>query len=105
MIVFTLTGDHPKGWDFIQRGAGYMYYLYVLQSDKGGSTYIGSCNDLRLRVQQHNTGRTKSIKHKLPMRLIYYEAYIEKVKARKRELELKNNNYQKEILYKRLFDK
>ena len=60
--------------------------------------------DLDKRLKEHNQGKTRSIKHKLPLELVYFEAYNDKTKARKRELELKNNSSEKEKLYKRLFN-
>lgn len=69
-----------------------MYYVYVLQSKIDNTTYIGYTEDLKKRFLEHNQGKTKSIKHKILMKLIYYEAYLEKREARKRELELKNNS-------------
>ena len=80
-----------------------MFFVYVLQSLKDGTTYIGSCEDLTIRIKQHNQGKTKSNKHKLPVELIYYEAYLTKTLARKREIELKKNSYAKEQLFKRIF--
>lgn len=79
-----------------------MYYTYVLKSLFDGSLYIGYTEDLRKRLKEHNRGKTKSIKHKIPFELIYYEAYKNKTDARKRELELKNKGYSKEQLLKRL---
>ncbi|PIT93630.1 excinuclease ABC subunit C [Candidatus Falkowbacteria bacterium CG10_big_fil_rev_8_21_14_0_10_43_11] len=79
-----------------------MYYVYLLQSEKNRSTYIGYTSDLKKRFAEHNQGKTKSIKHSLPYRLTYYEAYQNKTDARKREIELKENSYQKEQLFKRI---
>jgi len=80
-----------------------MFYTYVIQSLKDSSTYIGSTGDLRKRFKEHNQGKTKSIKHKKPFKLIYYEAYETKTQARKREFELKKQGQKKERLYQRLF--
>ena len=80
-----------------------MYYIYVLQSLKDQTTYIGSTEDLKERFKQHNAGKTKSIKHKLPMSLVYYESYLTNNQARKREIELKKNKFKKEELFKRIF--
>jgi len=79
-----------------------MYYTYVLKSKVDSFTYIGYTSDLRERIKDHNNGKTKSIRHRIPFELIYYEAYKNKTDARKREIELKNNNYQKEQLMKRI---
>ena len=79
-----------------------MYYIYVLQSKVDKSLYIGYTKDLINRLKEHNAGKTKSIKHKIPFALIYYETYKSKTDARKREISLKKNSYQKEQLIKRL---
>ena len=79
-----------------------MYYVYVLQSAKDGTTYIGSTEDLRARIKEHNAGKTKSLKHKIPVKLIFYEAYLTKTLARKREIELKTNSSKKEELFRRI---
>lgn len=79
-----------------------MYYTYVLKSKVDGSTYIGYTSDLRERVKEHNSGKTRSIKHKIPLELVYYEAYKNKTDARKREIELKKKGYYKEQLFKRI---
>ncbi len=80
-----------------------MFYVYVLRSQSDGTTYIGSTEFLERRIKEHNQGKTKSIKHKLPVDLVYYEAYSIKLLARKREFELKNNSFAKEQLFKRIF--
>jgi len=79
-----------------------MHYVYLLRSLKDESFYIGYTKDLRKRIKEHNQGKTKSIKCKIPLELIYYEAYKNKTDARKRELELKKKGYSKEQLLKRL---
>ena len=80
-----------------------MYYVYVLQSLKDGSTYIGFTEDLEKRLLEHNAGKTKSIKHKVPFKIAYIEQYENKTEARKREIRLKNNSWEKETLYKKIF--
>jgi putative endonuclease len=71
------------------------YYTYVLQSEKDKSTYIGSTSNLRERLADHNAGQTKSLKSKLPYRLIYFEGYLTKTQAIRREKELKRNSFEK----------
>jgi len=53
---------------------------------------------------EHNEGRTKSIKHKIPYELAYYEAYLDKTTARKREIKLKKSSFEKEKLFSRVFN-
>lgn len=80
-----------------------MFLVYVLESEKDGSAYVGFTSDLEGRLLAHNSGKTKSIKSKLPMRVVYYEAYLTKEKAISREQELKKNRFAKEQLFKRIF--
>ena len=79
-----------------------MFYTYLLQSEKDSTYYIGYCHDLENRLIEHNRGKTKSIRHKLPMRLIYYEAYPDKRQSIKRERQLKRNKDEKQKVLERL---
>ena len=79
-----------------------MYYVYLMQSQKDYSIYIGYTKNLKKRFTEHNQGKTKSIKHKIPYKLIYYEAFLNKADAGKREYELKHNSCKKENLLERL---
>lgn len=81
-----------------------MFFVYVLQSEKDESTYVGFTSDLDARLLRHNSGKTKSIKSKLPMKVVYYEAYLTKEQAITREQELKKNRFAKEQLFKRIFN-
>lgn len=66
-----------------------MYYVYVLQSQKDGLFYTGSTPDLQRRFGQHCDGKVISTKSRRPLRLIYYEASLEKDDAIRRERYLK----------------
>ncbi|PJE67520.1 excinuclease ABC subunit C [Candidatus Shapirobacteria bacterium CG10_big_fil_rev_8_21_14_0_10_40_9] len=66
-----------------------MFYIYILRSKKDGQLYIGSTNDLRRRLKEHNEGKVFSTKFRTPFELIYYEAYKIEKDARKRESNLK----------------
>ena len=66
-----------------------MYYVYILFSDKDGNLYIGSTPDLKLRIKKHQSGFVKATKYRLPVRLIYYEAYLSPLDAKRREKFLK----------------
>lgn len=66
-----------------------MFYVYVLKSQKDGMCYIGSTNDLRRRVKEHDDGLVVSTKPRRPLELVYYEAYKSENDARKREWSLK----------------
>lgn len=62
-----------------------MYYTYVLQSQKDGRFYTGFSEDLRQRIEAHTSGKVSATKHRLPVRLIFYEAYLNKYDALRRE--------------------
>jgi putative endonuclease len=79
-----------------------MWFVYLLKSKKDGSYYIGHTEDIKRRIVEHNQGKTKSIKHKIPYKLIYCEIYCNKTVAIKRELELKNNSFKKKELIKKI---
>ena len=66
-----------------------MYYLYILKSLKDNGYYIGITSNLKVRLEEHNKGKTKSLKHRLPVIINYQEEYNTKTEARKRELDLK----------------
>ena len=67
-----------------------MYYVYILYSEKDGGLYIGYTTDLKRRFIEHEKGLSKSTKHRIPVRLIHYEAFTENVDARAREKYLKS---------------
>jgi putative endonuclease len=54
-----------------------------------GSYYIGSCNNLEYRYQQHNKGLVKSTKRYLPWNLVHSEEYLTLHEARQREKQIK----------------
>jgi putative endonuclease len=72
-----------------------MYYVYVLKSFKDSESYIGSTNDLKKRLSEHNKGLVPSTKPRRPFKLVYYEAYASENDARYREkaLKLKSRAY------------
>lgn len=66
-----------------------MHYIYILKSIKDGKYYTGFSSDLRSRIKDHHAGNVQSTKSRRPLELIYYEAYIEKSHALRREKFLK----------------
>ena len=66
------------------------YFVYVLKSLKDNNYYIGLSSDVEKRIKQHNSGKTKSTKHRRPFKLIYKEKYNNLQEARKREKFLKS---------------
>ena len=66
----------------------YMYYVYILScSDQ--KFYIGYTQDLKKRIAKHKNGEVTATKPRRPVKLIFYEAYIDKYDALRREKYLK----------------
>lgn len=63
-----------------------MFYVYILESKKKNDLYIGYSADLRKRVVEHNRGLSFSTKNKIPLKLIYYEACLNKNDAKRIKL-------------------
>jgi len=68
-----------------------MFYVYVLKSRLDTNLYVGSTDDLRRRLSEHNAGRVRSTKARAPFQLRYYEAYTDEDDARRRERSLKKD--------------
>lgn len=66
-----------------------MNYTYIVKcSDK--SFYTGWTNDLEKRIEMHNSGKgAKYTKARLPVELVYYEAFDTKEEAMSREWHIK----------------
>lgn len=76
------------------------YYVYILRSKKDNKLYIGKTTNLIRRFKNHNQGRVKSTKARLPLILIYYEAYSDKTKCSKQELFYKSGIGRETLKYK-----
>ena|SRR3989338_6305763 len=74
-----------------------MYYIYILFSLKDKNFYVGYTADLKRRFYEHSNGKVVSTKHRRPLKLICYEAYVEKNDAEKRELFLKSSDGRKDL--------
>ena len=69
-----------------------MFYVYILESEKNDSWYIGTTNDLKQRFKEHNQGLNLSTKRYTPWSLIYYEACCNESDAVRREKWLKSTH-------------
>ena len=78
-----------------------MYYVYVLQSLKDNKFYTGFTPNLKKRIERHQRGEIKSTKSRVPLKLIYYEAYLLRDDAVAREKYLKTS-MGKRVLKKQL---
>lgn len=66
------------------------YYVYILRSQKNKSLYIGYTTDLIKRLKQHNSGKSLATKPFKPYKLIFYEAFLNRIDAKHREEYLKS---------------
>lgn len=72
-----------------------MNYTYILKCSDG-SLYTGWTNDLERRVKVHNEGKgAKYTKSRRPVELVYYEEFLTKEEAMKREYAIKQLNRKK----------
>ncbi|TRZ93559.1 GIY-YIG nuclease family protein [bacterium] len=67
-----------------------MYYVYIVRSMKDDKHYIGYTNNIERRLQEHNRGKSKSVKHRGPFELVYHEGYVAKIEAVRREKQIKS---------------
>ena len=72
-----------------------MYYIYVLISIVYASRYIGSTDDLGRRLREHNKGKCKYTKGRMPWKLVYSEEFETRAEAMKREKFLKSGQGRK----------
>lgn len=62
-----------------------MNFVYVLKSEKDNKRYIGLTNNLDRRLTEHNLGKVKSTKLRLPFKLVYLEEFESRSEVALRE--------------------
>lgn len=80
-----------------------MFYVYVLKSLKNNRLYIGSTNNIKRRLKEHNSGKSKYTQSTRPFKLVYIEKYLTKSETVRHELSLKSGQgriWLKEVLNK-----
>jgi putative endonuclease len=65
------------------------FYVYILQSLKDFSFYVGQCDDLDYRMSKHADGMSKYTSSKRPLRLVYFETFNSRSDAIITEKEIK----------------
>lgn len=68
-----------------------MYYVYILQSQKDESYYVGATENLKERIKDHNWHTVKTTKFKDP-KLVWYCCFKDKQKAYDFEKYLKSGS-------------
>ncbi len=71
-----------------------MYYTYTLLL-KNNKIYSGSTNNLKRRINEHQLGKVRSTKDYRPLKLIFYEAFISRKDAERREKYFKSDKGKK----------
>jgi putative endonuclease len=66
-----------------------MHFVYILKSHAVGKLYIGYSTDLVRRLDEHNKGLSLATKPYKPWKTVYYEAYVSRNEAKRREHNLK----------------
>ena len=69
------------------------YFVYVLKNEKKTrhTTYVGYTNNLKRRLELHNSGKGAKFTRGRKWKLIYKEKHNTKNKAISREYYIKNN--------------
>ncbi len=67
-----------------------MWYVYILKSLVNNRHYTGYAKDLERRLNEHNSGKTKSIQFTIPFELVYKEEFSTRLDAARRERFLKS---------------
>jgi putative endonuclease len=73
------------------------YFLYILRSTKSQKFYIGSSFDIAKRLEQHNSGKSRSTKGGSPSELVYSESFVTRAEALSQEKEIKRKKSRKYI--------
>ena len=78
-----------------------IYYVYMLKSKSiNPITYVGYTNNLKRRINLHNTGKGAKFTRGRKWTLIYKEKYNSKKEAISREYYIKNNRSFREKIKK-----
>ena len=74
-----------------------MFCAYVLRSEANGRLYKGSCGNLDIRLQQHNSGKVRSTRPFRPWILVHSETFPTRSEAFHREQHWKTVEGAKEL--------
>lgn len=66
------------------------FYAYVIKSIGHDYVYKGHCENLDVRLSQHNAGMTASIKKYVPFKVVYSEQFETREEAINRETYFKS---------------
>lgn len=75
----------------------FRYYVYILYSLRDKGLYIGFTTDLKSRLSLHARDQVTATRLRTPLRLIFYEYFINKADAKARERFLKSGYGRKQL--------
>lgn len=78
-----------------------LFWVYILESLKDSNRYVGYTININKRLKEHRSGYVFATKFRLPIKLIYLEACVNKEDAMRREQYLKTTRGRR-FLAKRL---
>ena len=75
-----------------------MNYVYILRCNDD-SLYTGWTNNLEKRIKAHSNGKgAKYTKARLPVELVYFEEFEDKIEAMRREYAIKKLTRKEKLL-------
>lgn len=74
-----------------------MFYTYIIYSAAINKYYVGSCQDVQQRLQDHLNSRSKYTKVAKDWELKYFETFQTRSEATQRELQIKKMKSRKYI--------
>ena len=77
-----------------------VYHVYILQSQKNFDIYVGSCENVGIRLDRHNSGKVRSTKGNKPWKILEIHNFFTRAEAVNHERFLKTGQ-QKEILVRK----
>jgi len=75
------------------------YFVYIIYSLSKDRYYVGQTQDLEKRLADHHSSRSKFTKQTKDWVLVYFEEFVTRSEAVKRELEIKSKKGRKYIEY------
>ncbi|WP_269241340.1 GIY-YIG nuclease family protein [Flavobacterium limnophilum] len=74
-----------------------MFYTYIIYSKAIDKYYVGSCQDIQERLEDHLNSRSKYTKQAKDWELKYFETYSSRSEAYQREMQIKKMKSRKYI--------
>lgn len=79
-----------------------MFFVYILQSEKDGTYYIGYSHNVDNRLKEHNAGKVRYTKGHVPYKIVYIESCVTRHQAEIREQAIKKTKNTAYFLKKKM---